>query len=61
MAVEQASPVIEKDAICVMIFPDKGERYLDTIYSDRWVIEHFGNISHLWEQQSRAECLMRTS
>jgi N-(2-amino-2-carboxyethyl)-L-glutamate synthase len=62
MAVEQASPVIKKDAVCAMIFPDKGERYLDTIYSDRWVFDHFGDISHLWQQQSKAEsCVMRTS
>jgi cysteine synthase A len=32
-----------------VIFPDRGERYLDTIYSDEWVAEHFGDVAHLWE------------
>ena len=29
---------------CVAIFPDRGERYLETIYSDDWVRENFGEI-----------------
>ncbi|MEU8046867.1 2,3-diaminopropionate biosynthesis protein SbnA [Micromonospora echinofusca] len=33
----------------VLIFPDNGDRYLDTIYSDRWVTEQFGEVSHLWK------------
>lgn len=27
---------------CVAILPDRGERYLDTIYSDQWVAAHLG-------------------
>ncbi|GAA3892937.1 2,3-diaminopropionate biosynthesis protein SbnA [Streptomyces lacrimifluminis] len=34
---------------CVLIFPDGGDRYLDTIYSDSWVGENFGDVSHLWK------------
>ncbi|MEU3528573.1 2,3-diaminopropionate biosynthesis protein SbnA [Streptomyces sp. NPDC038707] len=34
----------------VMIFPDRGDRYLDTIYSDDWVRAHFGEVSHLWKE-----------
>ncbi|MEV7439350.1 2,3-diaminopropionate biosynthesis protein SbnA [Streptomyces griseoviridis] len=34
---------------CVLIFPDGGDRYLDTIYSDSWVRENFGDISYLWK------------
>jgi cysteine synthase A len=34
----------------VMIFPDRGDRYLDTIYSDDWVRAHFGEVSHLWNE-----------
>jgi len=30
------------NSTCVMILPDRGERYLDTIYSDAWVCKHFG-------------------
>lgn len=61
MAVEQARRRIASGANCVVILPDRGERYLDTIYSDEWVSEHFGNVSHLWRDlaQERA-CLMTT-
>lgn len=48
-AVDQMKDEIPAGANCVMIFPDRGERYLDTIYSDEWVAEHFGDIAHLWE------------
>jgi cysteine synthase A len=48
-AVERFKHVISKDATVVVILPDRGERYLDTIYSDTWVKEHFGDVSHLWE------------
>jgi cysteine synthase A len=34
----------------VMIFPDRGDRYLDTIYSDDWVRAHFGEVAHLWKE-----------
>jgi N-(2-amino-2-carboxyethyl)-L-glutamate synthase len=51
MAVEQVKERISRDATCVVIFPDRGERYLDTIYCDEWVAEHFGDISHLWQNQ----------
>lgn len=40
---------IPPGAICVLILPDRGERYLDTIYSDVWVNTHFGDISYLWK------------
>lgn len=32
------------EARAVAISPDFGERYLDTVYSDHWVREHFGDI-----------------
>ena len=50
MAVEHYRDHIEPDARCVVIFPDRGERYLDTIYSDSWVLEHFGDVAHLWQE-----------
>lgn len=40
---------IPADANVVMIFPDGGDRYLNTVYSDGWVTTHFGEISHLWK------------
>jgi N-(2-amino-2-carboxyethyl)-L-glutamate synthase len=31
-------------ATCAAILCDRGERYLDTIYADSWVKEHFGDL-----------------
>ncbi len=47
-AVERAKERIECDATCVAILADRGERYLDTIYSGGWVRQHFGDDSNLW-------------
>ncbi len=33
-----------------LILADRGERYLDTIYSDEWVRSHFGDVSTRWEE-----------
>jgi cysteine synthase A len=46
---------IPPGATCVLVLPDRGERYLDTIYSDSWVAEHFGNVTHLWTDGFEAE------
>jgi cysteine synthase A len=51
MAVFQKHSAIPSGANCVMIFPDRGERYLDTIYSDSWIQKHFGDVSHLWQEE----------
>jgi 2,3-diaminopropionate biosynthesis protein SbnA len=51
-AVERVKYEIPRGAKCTVIFPDRGERYLDTIYSDDWVAAHFGDVSHLWHQVS---------
>lgn len=37
-------PEMEPDATCALILCDRGERYLDTIYSDAWVAEQFGHV-----------------
>lgn len=50
MAVDEVRSSIPDQSNCVLLFADRGERYLDTIYSDAWVTEHFGAISHLWER-----------
>lgn len=50
-AVERMKETIEPGATCVAIFADRGERYLNTIYSDSWVSEHFGETAHLWQEQ----------
>lgn len=55
MAVKKMKYLIPPDATCVVILADRGERYLDTIYSDEWVREHFGDVSHLWKTTVEAE------
>ncbi|MGH9831293.1 MAG: hypothetical protein ACREDR_49450, partial [Blastocatellia bacterium] len=48
MGIERLKDRIPDGAVCVAILADRGERYLDTIFSDHWVHEHFGEVSHLW-------------
>lgn len=55
MAIESMRDTIAVGATCVAIFPDRGERYLDTIYSDVWVEQHFGDVFHLWQNPTGAE------
>jgi len=49
MAFMRVRERLPRGSNCVVIFPDRGERYLDTVYSDEWVATHFGDVSHLWE------------
>ncbi|WP_051466499.1 2,3-diaminopropionate biosynthesis protein SbnA [Actinomadura oligospora] len=49
-ALEKLADGLPRGSHCVLIFPDGGDRYLDTIYSDDWVFEHFGEVSHLWKE-----------
>ena len=61
MAVEHLKHEIPAGATCALIFPDRGERYLDTIYSDCWVSENFGDIAHLWGAPSEAHPYLITT
>lgn len=46
---------------CVAIFYDRGERYLDTIYSNKWVYENFGNFADFQSPKvSQAETTLTT-
>lgn len=47
-AVERLRPELPSQAVCAVILPDRGERYLDTVYDDAWVREHFGDIFNAW-------------
>src|SRR5258706_1715125 len=51
MAFNKVKERIPWGATCVLIFHDRGERYLDTIYSDEWVEEHFGDIAYLCQNE----------
>ena len=52
MAIDQSRSEFPSGSNCVAIFPDRGERYLNTIYSDAWVNKHFGDVSHLWQSKN---------
>ncbi len=56
-AVERLQERIPEGANCVAILPDRGERYLETLFDDGWVREHLGTIEHLWrEPLKEMEC-----
>jgi len=42
MAMKNLLPSLSPDATIAAIICDRGERYLDTIYSDEWVQENYG-------------------
>jgi 2,3-diaminopropionate biosynthesis protein SbnA len=44
-ALDRFKASIPNGATCVLILCDRGERYLDTIYSDEWVFENFNVMS----------------
>ena len=50
-AVGKIQDKIPAGATCVVILPDRGERYLDTVYSDEWVKDHFGDVPNLWPEK----------
>jgi cysteine synthase A len=41
---------IPPKAVVVALLPDRGERYLDTLFSDDWVLSHFGEVHSLWQE-----------
>jgi cysteine synthase A len=43
-AINQYRGRIEPGAVCVAILADRGERYMDTVYSDEWVLQHFDQL-----------------
>jgi cysteine synthase A len=54
-ALSRLAPRIPRGSTCVLVFPDGGDRYLDTIYSDEWVAGHFGEVSHLWKEEEQGD------
>ena len=60
-ALERLQDSIPDGANCVLILPDRGERYLDTIYSDDWVREHFGDAEHLWKREKQETACVTTT
>jgi len=50
-ALDRMSNEIPESSTVVVLLPDRGERYLDTIYSDKWVRENIGEIEHHWSKE----------
>jgi len=47
-AVDRMSNEIPQGSTVVALLPDRGERYLETIYSDEWVQSELGDLAHHW-------------
>ncbi|MFS0726575.1 2,3-diaminopropionate biosynthesis protein SbnA [Paenibacillus sp. 1P07SE] len=43
-ALERLYPSLPDGSVCVAILHDRGERYMDTLYNDAWVAQHFGGL-----------------
>jgi cysteine synthase A len=41
-AVKAMQNKMKNGSTCVMIFPDRGDRYLNTLYSEEWIKQNFG-------------------
>ncbi|NJL27881.1 MAG: 2,3-diaminopropionate biosynthesis protein SbnA [Thermoanaerobaculia bacterium] len=54
MGVDKYKEHLPADATCVVVLPDRGERYLDTVFNDDWVRREIGDIAHLWEERIAA-------
>ena len=54
-AVGRVKDLIPEGANCVAILADRGERYMDTIYSNAWVMEKFGDIAYQWQEPMEVE------
>lgn len=52
MAAEKMQSLVPEHSTFVLIFSDSGERYLDTIYNDSWVVSTFGNLQKLVPKDS---------
>jgi cysteine synthase A len=55
-AVARLQHEIPAGAHCVAILCDRGERYLETVYSESWVAEHFGELNELRDGELEPAC-----
>jgi len=60
-AIERYQENIPAGATCVAILPDRGERYLDTVYDDDWVRLHLGEVEHLWREETKEPAWVKTA
>jgi len=57
MAAKRMKDHIPAGATVALIFPDRGERYLDTIFSDQWVFERFGRFASIEDSEVSNESM----
>lgn len=50
-AVARLRDTIPEGATCAMLLCDRGERYLDTVFSDEWVERRYGDVGQLWADE----------
>ncbi len=43
-AVQKYAHKLPKNATCVLMLADRGGRYLDSVYSDEWVLKNYGRL-----------------
>jgi cysteine synthase A len=54
-AIDAVKHRLPEDSVCAAILPDRGERYLDTVYSREWIRSHFGDISYLLDERAELQ------
>ncbi len=52
-AIERLIPAFPEGTICVGIFPDRGERYMEVVYDDQWVHDNIVEFTQGQEQNHR--------
>jgi len=51
LAAGRIAPELPKRSNIVVILPDRGDRYIDTVYSDAWVLEHLEDPGTILEER----------
>lgn len=51
-AIQRMAPSIPAGSICVAILPDRGERYLNTVYNPDWIEQHLNSLSLTSEDET---------
>lgn len=51
-AIQCMTPSIPAGSICVAILPDRGERYLNTVYNPNWIKQHLNSLSLTSEDET---------
>jgi 2,3-diaminopropionate biosynthesis protein SbnA len=50
-AIGKLESCIPDGSVVAAILPDRGERYLETLFCDKWVRDNYGDVEHLWRDE----------